>query len=391
MSNEVQDLQAKEEAHKRRGWLSPLNPWHWMILLWWIFIAPAQLKAYREAFDDESKVRLSKVRAWLVGALIFTPLLLMWLGVTDEALQRLAQLYIKDVSGAKTANFEWIANHWNWFGLAICSSWVSTSLHPVWRLADDVPTPTDTTATRAKVITLVMVILVAGVVNAVVFIVAVGLAGSVLVGLAGVVVVIVACGTTIAVTAWEDGDSLRNVVSGIVEEQAVIVKGVVQQTHYQIQGLVAASVVLFVAIGVTVLTVGYVVSAGASEAVDVASKFESATADLVAGVEPEVVERLAPPAVKATLVVASFIAVGSLVMIVLEFFLFIAPSGLIALLKVYEYVRISVEGLEQTLKEQTLKEQALIVTRLIFMALLGSYAVLLWQVGVKFFHWFQLF
>jgi hypothetical protein len=52
--------------------LSPVNPFDYLSLLWWVLVMPQQLQAYRKIFGQEDERRVGN---WLISTLIWWPLL----------------------------------------------------------------------------------------------------------------------------------------------------------------------------------------------------------------------------------------------------------------------------------------------------------------------------
>jgi hypothetical protein len=68
--------------------MSPLSPWNPLDharLLWWVLVAPQQLKAYRDGFGAGDEWRVGR---WLVSALIWWPLFIPTLALAFDVMPR---------------------------------------------------------------------------------------------------------------------------------------------------------------------------------------------------------------------------------------------------------------------------------------------------------------
>jgi hypothetical protein len=102
----------REEA--RRGWLSPANPFHWLVLLWWVLVRPDLLRQYRAGLDRDGQARLQRVGSWLSSTLTWGALLMGWAWVFLIFLPQTNEVV------------QWFLRYWAWIPVAVIGGWLAT-------------------------------------------------------------------------------------------------------------------------------------------------------------------------------------------------------------------------------------------------------------------------
>lgn len=120
----------QEQALRPLRSLSPANPWHWLVLLWWALVRPQVLQA-RKQLDDAERARLRAVGNWLSSTLLWGPLLMAWGWVAIHRQQLLTLPAVK-----KDAVLPSLLGFWEWLFIPVAVGWVLAALAENWLEAE---------------------------------------------------------------------------------------------------------------------------------------------------------------------------------------------------------------------------------------------------------------